>query len=137
MIYSKSIYKQFHQKLIFATSIFIVTLSFIFYGYTKATIYEDIKDGLLQDAKLIYKVSKESKFQDATFNVITLGDVNVDIIALEDVNEIKYINFRQNDDYYVQLLYPFDLEEKNLLKLPKILTLQEKCSAKFLTIFYF
>jgi two-component system OmpR family sensor kinase len=130
MIYSKSIYKQFHQKLIFATSIFIVTLSFIFYGYTKATIYEDIKDGLLQDAKLIYKVSKESKFQDATFNVITLGDVNVDIIALEDVNEIKYINFRQNDDYYVQLLYPFDLEEKKFIKITKNINSSRKMLSK-------
>ncbi|MGD9553538.1 MAG: sensor histidine kinase [Arcobacteraceae bacterium] len=130
MIYSKSIYKQFHQKLIFATSIFIVTLSFIFYGYTKATIYEDIKDGLLQDAKLIYKVSKESKFQDATFNVITLGDVNVDIVALEDVNDIKYINFRQNDDYYVQLLYPFDIQEKKFIKITKNINSSRKMLSK-------
>jgi two-component system OmpR family sensor kinase len=116
---SKSIYKQFHQKLIFATSLFIITLSFIFYGYTKATIYEDIKDGLLQDAKLIFKVSKESKFQDATFNVITLSDVNVDIITVEDAQDIRYINFKQNDDYFVQLLYPFDLQEKKFIKITK------------------
>lgn len=127
---SKSIYKQFHQKLIFATSIFIVTLSFIFYGYTKATIYEDIKDGLLQDAKLIYKVSKESKFQDATFNVITLGDVNVDIVVLEDVNDIKYINFRQNDDYFVQLLYPFELSEKKFIKITKNINSSRKMLSK-------
>jgi two-component system, OmpR family, sensor kinase len=127
---SKSIYKQFYQKLIFATSIFIVTLSFIFYGYTKATIYEDIKDGLLQDAKLIYKVSKESKFQDATFNVITLGDVNVDIVALEDVHDIKYINFKQNDDYFVQLLYPFELSEKKFIKITKNINSSRKMLSK-------
>lgn len=127
---SKSIYKQFHQKLIFATSIFIVTLSFIFYGYTKATIYEDIKDGLLQDAKLIYKVSKESKFQDASFNVITLSDVNVDIVVLEDVNDIKYINFRQNDDYFVQLLYPFELQEKKFIKITKNINSSRKMLSK-------
>lgn len=127
---SKSIYNQFHQKLIFATSIFIVTLSFIFYGYTKATIYEEIKEGLLQDAKLIYKVSKESKFQDATFNVITLGDVNVDIVSLEDVNGIKYINFRQSDDYFVQLLYPFDIEEKKFIKITKNINSSRKMLSK-------
>lgn len=127
---SKSIYKQFHQKLIFATSLFIITLSFIFYGYTKATIYEDIKDGLLQDAKLIFKVSKESKFQDATFNVITLSDVNVDIITVEDAQDIKYINFKQNDDYFVQLLYPFDLQEKKFIKITKNINSSRKMLSK-------
>lgn len=130
MINSKSIYKQFHQKLIFATSIFIVTLSFIFYGYTKATIYEDIKDGLLQDAKLIFKVSKESKFQDATFNVITLSDVNVDIVTVEDAYDIKYINFKQNDDYFVQLLYPFDIQEKKFIKITKNINSSRKMLSK-------
>ena len=51
---SKSIYKQFYNKLIIATSLFIITLSFIFYEYTRNTIYEDIQKNLLKQAKQIY-----------------------------------------------------------------------------------
>ncbi len=76
----KSIYKQFYQKLIFATSLFIITLSFIFYGYTKATIYEEIKEQLLADAKLIYKISLNSYVKDSNFNIITNSDISVDLV---------------------------------------------------------
>ncbi|RXJ57588.1 sensor histidine kinase [Candidatus Marinarcus aquaticus] len=130
MKYSKSIYKQFYQKLIFATSLFIITLSFIFYGYTKATIYEDIKDGLLSDAKLIYKVSKESKIETANFNVITLSDVNVDIVTIDNVKDIKYTNFKQDDDYYVQLIYPFDLSTNKFIKITRNINSSRKMLSK-------
>lgn len=130
MKYSKSIYKQFYQKLIFATSLFIITLSFIFYGYTKATIYEDIKDGLLSDAKLIYKVSKESKIETANFNVITLSDVNVDIVTIDNAKDIKYTNFKQDDDYYVQLIYPFDLSSNKFIKITRNINSSRKMLSK-------
>lgn len=130
MKYPKSIYKQFYQKLIFATSLFIITLSFIFYGYTKATIYEDIKEGLLSDAKLIYKVSKEAKINEADFNVITLSDVNVDIVTMPQAKDIKYLNFRQNNDYYVQLIYPFDLTSKKFIKITKNINSSRKMLSK-------
>ncbi|WP_419770524.1 MAG: ATP-binding protein [Candidatus Marinarcus sp.] len=127
---TKSIYKQFYQKLVFATSLFIITLSFIFYGYTKATIYEDIKESILSDAKLIYKVSKESNIGTASFNVITLGDVNVDIVTLPNENDIKYSNFSQNNDYYVQLIYPFDIQNKKFIKITKNINSSRKMLSK-------
>jgi two-component system OmpR family sensor kinase len=130
MKYPKSIYKQFYQKLIFATSIFIITLSFIFYGYTKATIYEEIKDSLLQDAKLIYKVSKEAQYQDTNFNVITLSDVTVDIVQIQNLNDIQFVNFKQDENYFVQLSYPFDLQEQKFIKITKNINSSRKMLSK-------
>ncbi len=58
---AKSIYKQFYQKLILATSLLLIILSLIFYGYTKSTIFEELKDSLYADAELITKISKSAE----------------------------------------------------------------------------
>lgn len=116
---TKSIYKQFYQKLIFATTIFIVTLSFIFYGYTKATIYEEIQDGLLSDAKLIYKISRESDIKQTNFNLITGTGIDVDIVQLSHLNEMTYKNFKKGNNYFIVLFYPFDLQSHKFIKIEK------------------
>lgn len=114
-----SIYKQFYQKLIFATSIFILTISFIFYGYTKATIYEEIKEGLLSDAKLIYKVSVDSQVSQLDTKLIASAGVEVDIVVVKHLNDVTFINFQTEDNYYMQVFYPFDLTQKKFLKITK------------------
>lgn len=114
-----SIYKQFYQKLIFATSIFIITISFIFYGYTKATIYEEIQDGLLADAKLIYKISRESKIERTDFNVITGSGITIDIVVREGISGITYTNLQDGNNHYIELLYPFNLSQKKFIKILK------------------
>ena len=114
-----SIYKQFYQKLIFATSIFILTISFIFYGYTKATIYEDIQDGLLSDAKLIYKVSVDAKINPLDTQLISASGIAVDIVQIKDLHDITFINFQKGDNYFMQVLFPFDLKNNKFLKITK------------------
>ena len=52
---SRSIYKHFYLKLIFATSLFLIILSFIFFEYTKNSFYDNIQDNLLFQAKQIEK----------------------------------------------------------------------------------
>ena len=90
-----SIYKQFYRKLIFATSIFILTISFIFYGYTKATIYEEIQDGLLKDAKLIYKVSVETKSSKIDTELISGAGIDVDIVKIDNLSQITFLDFKK------------------------------------------
>ena len=109
----------FYQKLIFATSLFIITLSFIFYGYTKATIYEEIKEQLLADAKLIYKLSLNSQVKKTNFNIITNQDISVDLITIKNLNSITYKRYQEGDDFYVELLFPFDLTNSKFIKITK------------------
>ncbi|MGB7401365.1 MAG: HAMP domain-containing sensor histidine kinase [Arcobacter sp.] len=115
----KSIYKQFYQKLIIATSLFIITLSFLFYGYTKATIYEGIKESLFNDAKIIYQISVNNEQTEDNFNIITNSGIIVDIVTIEDLTEVKYKDYRQDDKYYIEILYPFDIKHHKFIKIIK------------------
>jgi len=116
---AKSIYQQFYQKLILATSLFIIILSFIFYGYTKSTIFEEIKESLYSDAGLILKVSQNTKVDSENFNVITHNGINVDIVELDYTPESSYVTFQINRNNYMQILYPFDKSKKQYIKIVK------------------
>lgn len=115
----KSIYKQFYQKLILATSLFIVTISFLFYGYTKATIYEGIQENLYNDAKIIYKISVNNELEQDNFNIITNSGIIVDIVTVKDLQTVKYTNFKRGRDYFIEILYPFDLKNHKFIKIEK------------------
>ena len=80
----KSIYKEFSQKLIFATSFFVVVLSLIFYGFTKATIYEDISDELLKDAKLIVTLSKsQNDIHNSNYVFLVNDDTTIEVVEIQ------------------------------------------------------
>ena len=82
----KSIYKEFSQKLIFATSFFVVVLSLIFYGFTKATIYEDISDELIKDAKLIVTLSKsQNDLHSSNLRVLVNDDTTIEVVKLQEL----------------------------------------------------
>lgn len=115
----KSIYKQFYQKLILATSLLIIILSFIFYGYTKSTIYEELKDSLLADAELISKISKNSNSNTTNFNVITHNGINVDIVTLEHVPQNTFTAYKIKDNNFMQILYPFEPNKNQYIKISK------------------
>lgn len=108
MTQAKSIYKQFYQKLILATSLFIIILSFIFYGYTKSTIYEELKESLLSDAELIFKISQNADTSSNNFNIITHNGINVDLVTLKHIPEVPYSTYELNNNHFMQILYPFN-----------------------------
>ena len=88
-----SIYKQFSKKLIFATTIFIVVLSFMFYGFTKATIYEEISDDLLKDAKLIATAQKNLHERKEELKVLVNDDTTIEIVTLKNIPRISFKKF--------------------------------------------
>ena len=118
-MHTKSIYKQFHQKLVLATSFFIIILSFIFYGYTKSTIFDEIQESLYNDAQLIYQISKSSKVDSSNFNIITHSGINVDIIELEHLPQTAYTTYEVKNTHFMQILYPFDPQTNRYIKIVK------------------
>ncbi|PLY08854.1 MAG: sensor histidine kinase [Arcobacter sp.] len=116
---AKSIYKQFYQKLVLATSLFIIILSFIFYGYTKSTIFEEIKESLYSDAGLILKVSQNTKVDSDNFNIITHNGINVDIVFLKNIPESSYITYQIKQNNFMEILYPFDESKGLYIKIVK------------------
>ena len=76
MTKSKSIYKQFYNKLIIATSLFVITLSFIFYEYARSTVYDDIQDNMLIQAKQIIASYNSTQ----TFEIVKNDNISIDLI---------------------------------------------------------
>ena len=117
---TRSIYKQFSQKLIFATSFFVIVLSLIFYGFTKATIYEEISDEMLKDAKLIVTLAQNKSGNHDNLRVLVNDDTTIEVIPLS-FEKISY-TFRQytiKRNHFIELIYPLDIREKQYLKLTR------------------
>lgn len=114
-----SIYKEFSQKLIFATSFFVVVLSLIFYGFTKATIYEDISDELIKDAKLIVTLSKSrtDEVHNSNLRVLVNNDTTIEVIELKEAPTFSFRQYTQNKDHFIELIYPLDLDTNQYLKM--------------------
>ncbi|MCK9337154.1 MAG: HAMP domain-containing histidine kinase [Arcobacteraceae bacterium] len=123
---SRSIYREFYTKLIVATTVFIIILSFIFYGFTRATIYEEIKDEMIKDAQVIYRISYDVGTNQATFNVITSTNVFVDLVNVKNLTTTKFTEYKKGSETFVELLYPFNLSEHSFIKIVKNTTSHEK-----------
>lgn len=117
----KSIYKEFSQKLIFATSFFVIVLSLIFYGFTKATIYEDISDELIKDAKLIVTLSKSQAqdVQNSNLRVLVNNDTTIEVIELTEAPNFSFKQYENNNDHFLELIYPLDTQTNQYLKMTR------------------
>ena len=114
-----SIYKQFSQKLIFATSFFVITLSLIFYGFTKATIYEDISGELLRDAQLIVSLAINSHKTDHDLKLLVTSDTTIDVIVDTKISRTTFTKYKKEKDHFMELLYPLDKENHQYIKITK------------------
>jgi two-component system, OmpR family, sensor kinase len=118
---SRSIYKHFYLKLIFATSLFLIILSFIFFEYTKNSFYDNIQDNLLFQAKQIEKgYISFDKFQ----NVISSSQ----IIELVENNKnttkrIEFSKFSKSDKSFIRL--EFLMHDNAILQITKDISLEK------------
>ena len=116
---TKSIYKQFSQKLIFATSFFVIVLSLIFYGFTKATIYEEISDELLKDAKLIVTLAQNKVNNHENLRVLVNDDTDIEVVLITSPPKINFKKYKLNNNHYMELVYPLDKKTNQYLKLTR------------------
>lgn len=130
---SKSIYRQFYNKLIIATSLFIITLSFIFYEYARSTVYDDIQENMLGQAKQIQK----NYISFDKFTSVKTQFQTIDVVKNSELQEIKFFNYQMGGKYYIKLLYPFNLENKEFLQIIKNISLEREllCSVIFKNLF--
>lgn len=115
----KSILRAFHRQLIVATTLFIILLSLIFYGFTKATIYEDLKEELLQDAQLIYRMSITSTLSSNEYKIIANKDAEVDIVTVKGLNRLEFRQFNRDKEHFIEILYPMNLTTHQFIKIVK------------------
>lgn len=115
----KSILRTFHRQLIVATTLFIILLSLIFYGFTKATIYEDLKEELIQDAQLIYRMSVTSTLSSNEYKIIANKDAEVDIVTVEGLDQLAFRQYKKEQHNYIEILYPLNKKAKQFIKISK------------------
>jgi len=116
---AKSIYKQFYTKLIIATSLFIITLSFIFYEYTRTTIYENIEKKILKDAKKIHLLSLDNKLNEENFKPKESNDITIELLYNVNIKHYKFYTYKKENNYYIKLIYPIDLKNKQFLQITR------------------
>lgn len=109
----ESIYKQFYNKLIIATSIFVIFLSFIFYFYTKSTIYENIHKDMLYDAKQI--INKKLKVNESIQN----KNVSIKLVENFKLKTFSFINYEDSKNSFIKLLYPYDKKNNLFLEITR------------------
>ncbi|WP_121627451.1 sensor histidine kinase [Poseidonibacter antarcticus] len=114
---AKSIYKQFYTKLIIATSLFIITLSFIFYEYTRTTVYENIQKKMLKDAKEIYLVSLDNKLTKENLTAKQNNETTITLIDNTNIKKYKFYTYEKENNYYIKLIYPINLDKKQYLQI--------------------
>ncbi len=119
---SKSIYRQFYNKLIIATSLFIIALSFIFYEYARSTVYDDIQENMIGQAKQIQK----NYISPDKFTSVKTQFQSIDIVKNVELQDIKFFNYQMGGKYYIKLLYPFNLENGEFLQIIKNISLERE-----------
>ena len=119
---SKSIYRQFYTKLIIATSLFIITLSFIFYEYARSTVYDDIQQNMLTHAKQLYMSSQSSNHLEPVEN----DNITINIVTNSILLDYQFQNYQRGGNFYIKLLYPFDLEKKQFLQIIRNISLERE-----------
>ena len=118
---SRSIYKQFYLKLIFATSLFLIILSFIFFEYTKNSFYDNFQDNLLFQAKQIEKgYISFDKFQ----NVISSSQI-IELIEnnKNTTKQIEFSKFSKGDKSFIRL--EFLMHDNAILQITKDISLEK------------
>lgn len=115
-----SIYKQFYKKLIIATSLFIFVLSFIFYALAKNSFYGNIQENLLSQAKKIEK----NYISHSEFKTVKTQFQTIELVKDSINKEIMFNESFKNNNYFLEILYPIDLENNNFLKITKDISLE-------------
>ncbi|OCL83493.1 HAMP domain-containing sensor histidine kinase [Arcobacter porcinus] len=117
---SRSIYKQFYIKLIIATSLFILSLSFLFFEYSRNSFYNNISESLLVQAKNIeekYKITNIIEENTNPFYSIRL------INNILSLNVYSYSRISKDEKDFVKIDYP--LNNNLLLEIRKDITLEK------------
>jgi two-component system OmpR family sensor kinase len=114
----RSIYSQFSRRLILATSLFTILISFMFYGFTKATVYEEITENLVEKAKIIHRASINSLTSNDNLKLIIEDGLTVDLVK-SSVTDITFREFYKDNSHYIELLYPFDISQQTFIKVTK------------------
>lgn len=121
MFLKKSIRRSFLIQLFFASASLIFIFSSILYIYIEKSIYDEKQAELIQFAKNI--ANNKSIFQMDSITPDTFLGLNVEIVQLKQTNnKMRLSRITENEQTYLILLYPYNLDNLNYLKITRQVT---------------
>lgn len=128
--YQKSIRSRFLIQLLVASAALIFIFSSILYLFIQQSIYDDKKEELLRIAKHVVAYESIQSVPDGTDGILGL---NIEMHASEDYQgAIELIETQDNQNIYLSLLYPFNLEEHSYIKVTEKITNTKRLLANIL-----
>jgi two-component system OmpR family sensor kinase len=94
----------------------------MFYGFTKATIYEEITENLLKKANIIQQASINHIINNDNIQLITEEKLTVDLVKISGLKDITFNEYHKDGIHYIELLYPFELSNESFIKITKNIT---------------
>ena len=127
----KSIRNRFLLQLFIASTTLIVIFSFLLYSYIKQSIYEERKEEVVLLAKHI--INNEALDSTVLQDTDILLGVSVEMISMKiKFTDTIFRDITLDDRHFIVLIYPYELNEGNYLKITKDITNTKNLLAKIL-----
>ncbi|HIC42802.1 MAG TPA: HAMP domain-containing histidine kinase [Sulfurimonas sp.] len=128
--YQKSIRSRFLFQLLVASAALIFIFSSILYLYIQQSIYDDKKEELLRVAKHVVAYESIQSVSDSTDGILGL---NIEMYSDENYDGgIELIETKDGHNFYLSLLYPFNLQEHSYIKVTEKISNTKKLLANIL-----
>jgi len=126
MVSNHSIRNQFLTQLIIASSILLIIFSTMLYAYIKQSIYDELSQQLIKQAKYIVQIFpdyKEGEKIDAK-NLKNALQITAKVILPphQFYSSIEWRERKSNGRFYIDLIYPYNFKSQTYLLISKDIT---------------
>ncbi len=122
MFSKRSIRGKFIWQLVLASAALIAIFSTFLYSYIKHSLYQELEDGLVRQAKYIVTTipDQHAGTKIDSFYLKNTLDINVKIIPKpSNINNVFFTVVKKGREYFAILYYPYNFQEQTFLKIEK------------------
>ncbi len=140
MLSSQSLRVKLLWRLIIASAILIALFSTLVYGFIKKSLYEEIQDQLIKQARFISSTvpTYHTGEKIDSFYLKKTLDISVTIVPKPPfINDATFQEYTKNRKKYLVLLYPYNFKEQTFLRIEKDISSIDKILHKLYKIIIF
>ncbi len=126
--------------MIIASAILIALFSTFLYGFIKKSLYEEIQDQLLKQARFIALTIPTYHAGERIENSYLKKTLNISVTIVPKppfINNTTFQEYKKNNKKYLVLLYPYNFKEQTFLKIEKEITSLDNILQKLYKIIIF
>jgi len=125
LLSKRSIRGKFIWQLVLASAALIAIFSTLLYNYIKHSLYQEIEEGLIRQAKYIVTTIPDQRAGSKidSFYLQNTLNINVEVIPKPpQIDSVSYNVIRGGNRVYAILYYPYSFTEQTYLKIKKDIT---------------